>query len=59
MEYAAFSGIDLSYLDSLWRRVRIPCHEDQFKIQEVFKLYFHFPVHYASVDTGGRMAELI
>ena len=32
MEYAAFSGIDLSYLDSLWRRVRIPCHEDQFKV---------------------------
>ena len=32
-------------------------HADEFKVQEILKLDFHFPLHHAAVDPGRHVAE--
>ena len=59
MEYDPLSSIYLHDLHHLRRNLRIFSNKNKPEIQKIFKLYFHFSVHHAAVDTRRCMAERV
>ena len=59
VEYDPLSSLYLYDLYPLRRNLCVSGNKNEPEIQKVFKLHLYFPVHHATVDVSGCMAERI